>query len=104
MLADDTACNPRNAAPCQVYAHPDHEQNLLDDTTQIDFKGPDVTVRNFMNTLTGLTASRLPEIVILCGVLIAAISAGEHDAWLPQTKQLASSRGNLLVRVLAFRF
>ena len=54
MLADDTACNPRNAAPCQVFASSDHRLNLLNDTAQIDFKGPDVSVHNFMAALTGI--------------------------------------------------
>ena len=56
MLADDTACNPRNPAPCQVYHHPNHALNLLDEGVQIDYKGPDVTVGNFMDVMAGASA------------------------------------------------
>lgn len=53
MLADDTACNPRNPKPCHVFHHPNHKLNLLDERVQIDYKGPDVTVSNFMDVLAG---------------------------------------------------
>ncbi len=54
MLPDDTACNPRNPLPGAVYAHIAHDLDLYGDTVQVDYRGYDVTVTNFVRLLTGV--------------------------------------------------
>ena len=55
MLADDVACNPRNAFPGSVFSA-DTAHGALDlygDNIEVDFRGYEVTVENFIRVLTG---------------------------------------------------
>ena len=54
MLADDMACNPRNARRPSVFYHPNHMLDLYADDVQLDYRGYDVTVDNFLNVLIGM--------------------------------------------------
>ncbi|XP_044730007.1 GPI-anchor transamidase-like [Chrysoperla carnea] len=54
MIADEMACNPRNSRPATVYAK--KNQNVYGDDVEVDYRGYDVTVENFIRLLTG----RLP--------------------------------------------
>lgn len=54
MLADDVSCNSRNLFPGSIYNNKDHNIDLygINDDIEVDYKGYDVTVDNFMKTLT----------------------------------------------------
>jgi phosphatidylinositol glycan class K len=69
MLADDMPCNPRNPRPGvlhfihhvtlllgTVYANAEEHINLYGDNVEVDYRGYEVTVENFIRLLTG----RLP--------------------------------------------
>ncbi|CAK9294411.1 unnamed protein product [Gordionus sp. m RMFG-2023] len=53
MVADDIACNPRNPKPGTVYNHKNQNINVYGDDVEIDYRGNDVTVENFIRVLTG---------------------------------------------------
>lgn len=52
MLADDIACNPRNAFPGTVFNNKDQAIDLYGDSIEVDYRGYDVTVENFVRLLT----------------------------------------------------
>ena len=52
MLADDMACNARNALPATVYNHYNHHLNVYDEHAEVDYRGSEVTVDNFIRLLT----------------------------------------------------
>ncbi|XP_078416858.1 GPI-anchor transamidase [Cetorhinus maximus] len=56
MLADDMACNPRNLKPATIFSHKNMELNVYGDNVEVDYRGYEVTVENFLRVLTG----RLP--------------------------------------------
>ncbi|XP_078264293.1 GPI-anchor transamidase isoform X2 [Rhinoraja longicauda] len=56
MLADDMACNPRNPKPATIFSHRNMELNVYGDSVEVDYRGYEVTVENFLRVLTG----RLP--------------------------------------------
>ncbi|XP_062849019.1 GPI-anchor transamidase isoform X1 [Trichomycterus rosablanca] len=56
MLADDMACNHRNPRPATVFSHKNMELNVYGDDVEVDYRGYEVTVENFLRVLTG----RLP--------------------------------------------
>ena len=53
MLADDAACNQRNKFPGSVYASPSRLLDLYGDNIEVDYRGYEVTVENFLRVLTG---------------------------------------------------
>jgi phosphatidylinositol glycan class K len=55
MLADDTACNSRNKFPGSVYANAGRHLDLYGDNIEVDYRGYEVTVENFIRVLTGLS-------------------------------------------------
>ena len=58
MLADDMACNPRNPRPAEIFNNADEQINVYGDDVEVDYRGYDVTVENFVRILT----NRLPEV------------------------------------------
>lgn len=52
MLPDDIACNPRNAAPGTVFNNMDQAIDLYGDLIEVDYRGYEVTVENFIRLLT----------------------------------------------------
>ena len=52
MLADDIACNPRNAFPGTVFNNMDQAIDLYGDDVEVDYRGYEVTVENFVRLLT----------------------------------------------------
>ncbi|CAH1453724.1 unnamed protein product [Lactuca virosa] len=52
MLADDMACNSRNKYPAQVFNNENHRLNLYGDNVEVDYRGYEVTVENFLRVLT----------------------------------------------------
>ncbi|KAM0830578.1 hypothetical protein ACQ4PT_066114 [Festuca glaucescens] len=61
MLADDMACNPRNNYPAQVFNNENHQLNLYGDNVEVDYRGYEVTVENFLRVLTGRHESSVPR-------------------------------------------
>lgn len=53
MLADDVACNARNVFPATVYANKDRHLDLYGDNVEVDYRGYEVTVENFLRLMTG---------------------------------------------------
>eukprot|EP00775_Hariotina_reticulata_P007320 gene7320-7532_t len=77
MLAEDVACNPRNAYPSQVFNDESHRLNVYGDNVEVDYRGYEVTVENFIRVLTG-----------------------RHDPAVPRPKRMLSDTGsNVLVYI-----
>jgi phosphatidylinositol glycan class K len=53
MLADDVPCNPRNPYPGRVYNSESHRLNVYGRDVEVDYRGYEVTVENFIRVLTG---------------------------------------------------
>ena len=60
MLADDIACNPRNSFPGTVFNNADRALDLYGDNIEVDYRGYEVTVENFIRLLTGTTHTHTP--------------------------------------------
>ena len=58
MLADDVACNARNKFPATVYANAGRHLDLYGDNIEVDYRGYEVTVENFIRVLTGKPCQR----------------------------------------------
>jgi phosphatidylinositol glycan class K len=61
MLADDTACNSRNKFPGSVYANAGRHLDLYGDNIEVDYRGYEVTVENFIRVLTGRVEESVPR-------------------------------------------
>eukprot|EP00262_Sarcandra_glabra_P005285 TRINITY_DN1670_c0_g1_i1.p1 TRINITY_DN1670_c0_g1~~TRINITY_DN1670_c0_g1_i1.p1 ORF type:complete len:417 (+),score=68.91 TRINITY_DN1670_c0_g1_i1:265-1515(+) len=61
MLADDMACNARNKYPAQVFNNENHWLNLYGDNVEVDYRGYEVTVENFLRVLTGRHETAVPR-------------------------------------------
>lgn len=57
MLSDDMACNPRNPRPGTIFNNEKENVNVYGDEVEVDYRGYEVTVKNFIRVLTG----RLPN-------------------------------------------
>ena len=77
FLPDDVACNPRNAFPGRVFNHRGRGVDLVGEALEVDYRGAELTVENFLRVLTG-----------------------RHRAGTPLSKRLLSdSRSNVLLYV-----
>ncbi|KAI9234244.1 MAG: peptidase C13 family-domain-containing protein [Podila humilis] len=61
MLADDVACNPRNIFPATVYNNRGRHLDLYGENVEVDYRGYEVTVENFIRMLTGRVAKDTPR-------------------------------------------
>ncbi|KAF9527251.1 peptidase C13 family-domain-containing protein [Crepidotus variabilis] len=61
MLADDVSCNQRNKFPGSVYFTPDRGVDLYGDNIEVDYRGYEVTVENFIRVLTGRMEPSVPR-------------------------------------------
>ena len=61
MLADDMACNPRNPRPATVFNNQNQHINVYGDDIEVDYRGYEVTVENFIRVLTGRLSSSTPR-------------------------------------------
>ena len=52
MLSDDVSCNARNTFPGTVYNNADRALDLYGDNIEVDYRGYEVTVENFIRLLT----------------------------------------------------
>jgi phosphatidylinositol glycan class K len=53
MIADDMACNPRNAYPAQMFNNENHKINLYGESIEVDYRGYEVNVESVIRVLTG---------------------------------------------------
>ncbi|KYQ92262.1 phosphatidylinositol glycan [Tieghemostelium lacteum] len=53
MLADDMACNPRNSYAGSIFNNENHKMNLYGEDIEVDYRGYEVNVENFIRVLTG---------------------------------------------------
>ena len=92
MLADDVSCNARNKFPGCVYANAGRHLDLYGDNIEVDYRGYEVTVENFIRVLTGATS--------LVRVLDTAksVHSGRMDPSVPRSKRLLTDdRSNIFV-------
>ncbi|KAJ4364857.1 glycosylphosphatidylinositol anchor biosynthesis [Ascochyta clinopodiicola] len=61
MLPDDMACNPRNAFPGSVYNNADRALDLYGDNIEVDYRGYEVTVENFIRLMTDRVGEDIPR-------------------------------------------
>ncbi|KAI0300170.1 peptidase C13 family-domain-containing protein [Multifurca ochricompacta] len=61
MLADDAACNSRNHFPGCVFANRGHALDLYGESIEVDYRGYEVTVENFLRLLTGRVEPSMPR-------------------------------------------
>ncbi|KAG6808851.1 glycosylphosphatidylinositol anchor biosynthesis [Tricholoma furcatifolium] len=61
MLADDASCNSRNKFPGSVYADRGRHIELYGDNIEVDYRGYEVTVENFIRVLTGRMDPSVPR-------------------------------------------
>lgn len=61
MLADDVACNPRNHFPATVYNNNRRLLDLYGTNVEVDYRGYEVTVENFIRLLTGRVEENVPR-------------------------------------------
>ncbi|KAI8069684.1 peptidase C13 family-domain-containing protein [Gongronella butleri] len=61
MLADDVACNQRNTYPATVYNNAARALDLYGDNVEVDYRGYEVTVENFIRMLTGRVSPDTPK-------------------------------------------
>ncbi|KAF8634248.1 hypothetical protein AX15_001003 [Amanita polypyramis BW_CC] len=59
--ADDASCNARNKFPGSVYANPGRHLDLYGDNIEVDYRGYEVTVENFIRVLTGRVDPSVPR-------------------------------------------
>uniref|UniRef100_U5EZ37 Putative gpi-anchor transamidase n=1 Tax=Corethrella appendiculata TaxID=1370023 RepID=U5EZ37_9DIPT len=53
MVADDMACNARNPRPATVFNNAKQHINVYGNDVEVDYRGYEVTVENFVRLLTG---------------------------------------------------
>ncbi|KAG0168997.1 glycosylphosphatidylinositol anchor biosynthesis [Apophysomyces sp. BC1034] len=61
MLADDVSCNSRNKYPATVYNNAARYLDLYGDNVEVDYRGYEVTVENFIRMLTGRVSPSTPR-------------------------------------------
>jgi phosphatidylinositol glycan class K len=61
MLADDVACNPRNAFPATVFNNAMRHLDLYGENVEVDYRGYEVTVENLIRVLTGRVSPDTPR-------------------------------------------
>ncbi|KAH6890189.1 glycosylphosphatidylinositol anchor biosynthesis protein [Coprinopsis sp. MPI-PUGE-AT-0042] len=61
MLADDASCNARNKFPGAVFANSKKELDLYGENIEVDYRGYEVTVENFIRVLTGRHDPSVPR-------------------------------------------
>lgn len=61
MLADDMACDPRNPWPGTIFNNAHHHLNVYGSDVEVDYRGEEVTVENFIRLLTGRHQEGTPK-------------------------------------------
>ena len=70
MLADDAACNSRNHFPGCVFANRGHALDLYGENIDVDYRGYEVTVQNFLRLLTGMLSSSAITVLIVMEIIM----------------------------------
>lgn len=70
MLADDAACNSRNHFPGCVFANRGHALDLYGENIEVDYRGYEVTVQNFLRLLTGMLSSSAITVLIVMDIIM----------------------------------
>lgn len=97
MLADDMACNPRNMFPATVYSNADRRLDLYGDGIEVDYRGDEVSVENFIRLLTGVYTLSLSSSQTL-EIDLSSLYSGRVVEGTPRSKQLLSNeRSNIFV-------
>ncbi|PNW84667.1 hypothetical protein CHLRE_03g153800v5 [Chlamydomonas reinhardtii] len=60
MIPDDMACNPRNPLPAQLFNNESRKLDVYGQDVEVDYRGYEVTVANFLQVLTGRHAPEVP--------------------------------------------
>lgn len=61
LVADDMACNPRNPRPATVFNNAHQHINVYGEDVEVDYRGYEVTVENFVRLLTGRLSPSTPR-------------------------------------------
>jgi len=61
LLADDMACNPRNPFPGEIFNNQNHQLNVYGENIEVDYRGYEVSVKNFLRILTGRHEESVPR-------------------------------------------
>lgn len=61
MLSDDVSCNPRNPFVGSVYKDHEHDLDLYGSNIEVDYRGYEVTVENFVRLLTDRWDDEMPR-------------------------------------------
>lgn len=61
MLADDMACNARNPFPATIFNDKERQSNLYSENVEVDYRGYEVTVENFIRVLTDRHSPDVPK-------------------------------------------
>jgi len=61
MLADDMPCNARNPRPATVFNNAERHINLYGEDVEVDYRGYEVNVENFIRVLTGRLPTATPR-------------------------------------------
>uniref|UniRef100_A0A1I7ZHL3 GPI-anchor transamidase n=1 Tax=Steinernema glaseri TaxID=37863 RepID=A0A1I7ZHL3_9BILA len=61
MLADDIPCNHRNPYPGSVFGRAENRFNLYGNDIEVDYRGYEVTVENFIRVMTGRVHPATPR-------------------------------------------
>ncbi|KAK2403339.1 putative GPI-anchor transamidase [Trifolium repens] len=61
MLPDDMPCNPRNDYPSQIFNNKNHKLNLYGENVEVDYRGYEVNLENFLRPLTGRHQPNTPR-------------------------------------------
>lgn len=91
MLADDAACNARNPFPGCVYPDRGRHLDLYGDNIEVDYRGYEVTVENFLRVLTGQSVHVLAGMK-LAGLLTHARTHAQAESTPPSRAPNASSQ------------
>ena len=61
MNADDMSCNPRNRFPAQIYNNKNRLTDVYGEDVEVDYRGYDCNVQNFIRVLTGRNQPGTPD-------------------------------------------
>ncbi|XP_045501942.1 putative GPI-anchor transamidase [Colias croceus] len=61
MISDDMACNPRNPRPATIFNNAHEQINVYGDDVEVDYRGYEVSVENFVRLLTGRVPPDTPR-------------------------------------------
>ncbi|KAK0416806.1 hypothetical protein QR680_012695 [Steinernema hermaphroditum] len=61
MLADDIPCNHRNPYPGSIFNNANNRFNLYGNDIEVDYRGYEVTVENFIRVMTGRVHPSTPR-------------------------------------------